>query len=302
MHLAIRRGTPALVDALMDAGASPNDRDEAGRTPLHRLVLGNNIDAQKISLAVALIAKGAACELGLCAHHEALYFAAAAAMGDDAIAHTINALRTRDGRGRWTHRGAIAPIAIAVTHDNHAVVRDLIARGAHVDAGTDGETALKIAAERLDTEMVRTLADAGAHPNRARAVLVGTLDQRHLERSPRDAHASHDTATRKKMEAIAAMLIAAGADVNAARPSRWGHNTTALHIAATNGLDTIVKMLLEAGADPQRTCRQGGGSKSARSEWHATHRGPRSPSSAPSSNTAQRQPHRARSAHPTTPP
>ena len=253
MHLALPRGTPALIDALVDAGASPNDRDEYGATPLYRLMIGD-IDAQKIRLAVAFIEAGATCELGLCANHEALYFAVIAALSDDAIADTINALRTCGAR--WTHRGAIAPIAVAAKHGNRKIVSDLIARGAQVDAGTEGETALKIAAEKLDTTIVKTLLDAGAHPNRGRAVLVCMLDQKHLQRSPGAARDIHDTETRAKMEDIAAMLIGAGADVNAARPSRWGHGTTAIHIAASNGLANIVKMLLAAGANPQRTCRQ----------------------------------------------
>ena len=130
--------------------------------------------------------------------------------------------------------GADDPLLDAARRGELEAVRELIRRGADVDAVRgDGMTALHFAAERGHAEVARALIDAGA------AVDAGTRIGRYapLHLAARGGHG-----------AVVARLLEAGADPNAATTNS---GVTPLHLAAgtVNGAATVTA-LLEHGADP----------------------------------------------------
>ena len=130
--------------------------------------------------------------------------------------------------------GADDPLLDAARRGELETVRELILRGADVDAVRgDGMTALHLAAERGHAEVARALIDAGA------AVDAGTRIGRYapLHLAARGGHG-----------AVVARLLEAGADPNAATTNS---GVTTLHLAAgtVNGAATVTA-LLEHGADP----------------------------------------------------
>lgn len=124
------------------------------------------------------------------------------------------------------------------------VENDLEAVGAlleHADAdpdgfGGDGRAPIHHAARRADAEIVRLLLDAGAD-----------LDLR----DRRNGWTPLLLAIHWRNRAAAAVLIEAGADVD--RRNRSG--ATPLFLAAGYGMDGVVRLLLEHGADPRAEVR-----------------------------------------------
>ncbi|MFO1064458.1 MAG: ankyrin repeat domain-containing protein [Pirellulales bacterium] len=119
----------------------------------------------------------------------------------------------------------------AVWHDQPDIVRDLLARGAEVNATNRYQvTPLSTACTGGNEAIVRLLVDAGADVNKA----IGGGESPLM------------TASRTGRSAVVELLIARGADVNA--KERKGQ--TALMWAADEGHTDVVKLLLQAGADP----------------------------------------------------
>jgi ankyrin repeat protein len=119
------------------------------------------------------------------------------------------------------------------------VVELLLTHGADVKACDGqgrtplGSAVLYLACPGIDhVRLIEILLRFGARPSPPR------LDER-------DAEPALCEVVRSGNARIARMLVEAGADVNAS--DRWG---TPLHRAAERGLDQIVELLLQAGADP----------------------------------------------------
>ncbi len=128
--------------------------------------------------------------------------------------------------------GPDSPVADAAMRGDRAVVRELLAGGADVNAAQgDGMTALHWAAEYGDTEMARMLLHAGAAV--APATRIGSYAPLHL--AARNGHTS-----------LAVLLLEAGSDATATAP---GTGTTPLHLAAAAGAAELAVALIERGAD-----------------------------------------------------
>jgi ankyrin repeat protein len=96
----------------------------------------------------------------------------------------------------------------------------------------EGRTALHIAVQNGDTDMVSLLHAGGADVDAKDGSKINPL---HL-------------AAAKEHAAIARMLLKAGADPN---QQGFRHNETALHVAAVHGSERVAEILLSHGADPQ---------------------------------------------------
>jgi ankyrin repeat protein len=132
------------------------------------------------------------------------------------------------------------PLLAAVGRGHHEIAELLLERGADVNAVVaSGElagvrtTALSVASGQDSPEMARLLLAHGAKPN------VTTTGVRTPLYEAKNA-------------VIAAMLIKAGAKVD---PVNDGAYPTPLHVAAYMGRAGVVRVLLEAGADPTATNR-----------------------------------------------
>jgi ankyrin repeat protein len=124
-------------------------------------------------------------------------------------------------------------------HEQVHVMRDLIARGADVNAvyGEEGTTALMDAAEAGNVEMTETLLRGGAHVN------VQTMDD--------DNFAALHCAARGGHLEVVKTLIRHGAKVDViAKSGNGGVPATPLSIAVCTNHEDVVEALLQAGSDP----------------------------------------------------
>lgn len=151
----------------------------------------------------------------------------------------------------------ISPLMMALYHQQSAIIRILLSKGIELDIheasalgqdgrvkllleldqellntySTDGFTALHLAAFFDEPEVVDVLIEAGANPK------LEAHNYMHVQ-------PIHSAAAGKNVH-IVEKLLEAGADVNAVQQ----HDFTALHAAAQEGLDDMVRMLIRHGAD-----------------------------------------------------
>ena len=119
------------------------------------------------------------------------------------------------------------PLIIATWHYNINVINELIARGVNVNHCTKNDgTALWIAANKIDENLLKILLDAGANLNIGRPALVTCV-----------------TESYPSVECVK-ILLEAGADIN----SDDIHYGTMMLNAAKEGNPEIVKIALNAGA------------------------------------------------------
>lgn len=131
-----------------------------------------------------------------------------------------------------------SPLADAVQHSNHALIKSLIGKKADVNASqADGMTALHWAAQNDDPGSVKALLKAGADATVTNRYGITPLW----------------IACRNGNEAIVKQLLAAGSDPN----GRQIGGETVLMTAARTGNLKSVKALLEKGADVNATENRG---------------------------------------------
>lgn len=131
-------------------------------------------------------------------------------------------------------------IILAQYGDFWDMAETLINAGVDVNAvDAQGQSALVYAVERTSKMVVRLLLEKGADPN------VRAARQAHVPASYPGASVLR-LAAEKRDPSLVTALLQAGANPN----SREAYNFTALHQAAYNNNATIVKILLQHGADP----------------------------------------------------
>ena len=273
---AAAQGHPEVVRLLLAAGARVDDRSlvypqvvsssgnadrsgvfevmQGGYTPL--LFAARRGDAASARL---LVAAGADVDAAAASGTSPLVVAAHSGHG------ALAAFLLSAGADPGAADAGYAALHAAVLRGDAPLVRTLLARGADPDAvlvrGTParrvsadwrlphnmiGATPLWVAARFREPEILRVLAEYGADPSHEvggetalMAAIRGSSNRGRFGIAPPDA----DEEARRTLESVTAALDA-GADVDA----RNGSGDTALHLAASRGLDDVVALLAERGA------------------------------------------------------
>ena len=212
-------GDIAAIKRLIDGGASPNAKDQKGRSALLAAAAGGH-DAS----AAALLRRGA--NVNAADSRGKTLLMGAADAGNEAVTKLLlrhgATVDTLDGRGQTA-------LTWAAWRGHGGVVDALLAVGAKPDLrGSDGDTALMGAAVNGYSLIAGRLLANGAS--------VDGADKDGFTPLIRAAWNGHGETV--------AVLIEHGADINA--ESRDGK--TALRLAHSNGYPDIVRMLREAGA------------------------------------------------------
>jgi ankyrin repeat protein len=212
---AIRQGNAAAVEAFLNSGTSP-DSTECGDCGLSALCEASSVG--KLEVVKILLRKGATVDIK-------------------------------------SQNGSTA-LVYAVIRRHPDVASELLRAGA--DPNSDHGSPLFMALTNEDVEMIRLLLDSKANPNildkNGSTPLIRSLEGNTLPLLFKAKDNINETTIRKIQEQatvnldIPKLLLEKRADVNL----RDSYGATALYYAAKKGRREIVKLLLEAGADPLR--------------------------------------------------
>ncbi len=190
LHFAARSDATACIRMLLEAGADPDSADASGDTALHHACARGDVDGCRL-----LLSAGAALDVRNKAGSTPL--GVAFGPSDRAVLRTLLDLPPSPGndaadRGRLLHRALAARkeddryalvmnssavdlealnehgdtvLLAAMRNRRTAETRDLVARGARVDArGANGQTAVMLATRANDVSLAVELLDRGADP------------------------------------------------------------------------------------------------------------------------------------------
>jgi ankyrin repeat protein len=261
---AIRRGDHNGVRTMLRGRVDVNAPEADGTTPLHLAV-----QADDVELVAALIRAGA--RVGTANRYGLQPLTLAATNGSVRVVDTLLAA----GADPNTRTQAGEPVLMtAARSGNVEVVTHLLRRGADVNAREPwfGETALMWAASENHAPVVRALVEGGAQVTGRSTVLDAPVLE--FPRSggpnsplPRGGWTALMFAARQGSIEAARALADASADLDAAalpqtdvplkaedlKGAEQGIGTTALVFAIINSHFDLAAMLLEKGADPNRT-------------------------------------------------
>lgn len=243
-----RTSDTALVTGLVQAGADVNARNDLGETPLHLARRSNRLPAIRTLLELGAD-PDARDNAGRIADPDCHWDGGGDSFrGWDFLANSpaesVRGCLASGTPANIRHREGATPLAwmvstLACCADFENVLREFVAAGADVNAGDDdGGAPLHRAfsmsgrvPDTILTAVTSALLDAGADPN------------------ARDSGSStplHTAAEWGGPGGAMSLLVAAGADVNAAN----GAAKTPLHIALRRDDAGAVRLLLQLGADP----------------------------------------------------
>ncbi|KXZ48898.1 hypothetical protein GPECTOR_24g187 [Gonium pectorale] len=217
MSYAVMTDDAELVQLMLDAGADPwVDERRGGRTVLHETARNGHIEALRL-----LVRKAKQSDLDVADKN-----------GDTPLMHAayqgnVEAARILLDAGANSSRAALVKTLYSGSAD---MVKMLLDGAKLKPGGTDGMTALMMAAKGGHVEVVKDLLDAGAD--------LYARDRNGMGALMMAAKGGH-------VEVVKVLLAAARADVNAADMN----GMTALMMAAKGGHVEVVKVLLAARAD-----------------------------------------------------
>lgn len=159
LHMAMEQNNTALLQALLNAGADPNQRDNQGRTPLMTGIILGSVECIKKLLAPNNPNK-ADVNLGLTDGSERTPLWMAAASGRTAIAEL---LLTRGAYINQRDKDGKSPLYIAIEKGHIELAKLLVKRGADPDAAVYNP--LRLAIEKDYDELAELLLDKNADPS-----------------------------------------------------------------------------------------------------------------------------------------
>jgi ankyrin repeat protein len=221
LHGAARSGRKEVVEILLQHGSNPNLETKEGRTPLHHACRGGHAEIVRL-----LLAHGAD---PMVKDRHGQYPIHRAAKCDDP--HVLKMLLISDP-DQLSQRDALSatPLDVAESTGSFAAA-DFLRHARCSELGLAGitKTALELAIEDGDAQLVKVLLDDGADVNAIKPRAWTALEQ----------------ALQNDREEIALLLLQAGADVDAIGAHGW----RALHVAARKGNANTVKLCVDHGAD-----------------------------------------------------
>jgi ankyrin repeat protein len=232
VHAAASGGSSECVSVLLDRGANGDATDASGRTPLRIAVQGGHDEAGLAVLAAGVKAEYADFVLALtCGCPRVVGKILQSSAGSEFLDGESSPLE-------FAADAAMAKLLVeAGVRPTSGALTAAIARGAVevaevlISAGVDGlEDALVKAAGAGVTELISVLLEVGTQPS-----ALGTSGTTPVHAASKREHAE-----------IVALLLEAGADVNARDSSNW---RTPLQEASRKGQEEVVSLLLDGGAE-----------------------------------------------------
>jgi ankyrin repeat protein/mono/diheme cytochrome c family protein len=260
LYLASVNGDPAIVARLLDAGADPNTALADGETVLMTAARTGNVQAIK-----ALLARGANVRAREKRKGQDALMWAAAANNAAAVTALIEAGADRDGRSTG---GSFTPFMFAVRGGHLDATRALLDAGVDVNQTlTDGMSALVVAVMNAHYELAGQLLARGANPN-ADAQGWTALHQVAWSRRHNAGFNLPGPVQTGSLDSLdlVRQLVQRGANVNArtTKEPRDGNRnmlnrigSTPFLMAAKNDDVTLMRVLLDVGADPSITTNRG---------------------------------------------
>jgi len=284
LYLAAVNGSATMIRLLLDAGADPNEIGNDGETVLMTAARTGAVDAARV-----LLERGAEVDAREAWHGQTALMWAAAQGHPDMIrllvehgadvngrsAHeTWERQVTAEPREKWLPPGSMTPLLFAAREGCLECIPVLAELGADVNATTpDGISAVIAALINGHYDVAGALIEAGTDVNlvdkTGRSALYAAIDFSTMPASNRPA----PYVLQNQLSAldVAAMLIERGADVNVQLTSMPPYRakldrgndtmlnagTTPLLRAAKAGDVPAIRLLLENGADPTLTNRDG---------------------------------------------
>jgi ankyrin repeat protein len=270
LMLAAENANPAIVARLLKAGASPNAALRVqGETPLMTAALSGNAE-----IVTMLLDRGAVVDARTSVSGQtALMWAVSEGHRD-----VVRRLLERGASAHARSANGFTPMLFAAQQGHVEIGRMLVAAGARVDAEANGPAPLLIAVNSAQVAFARFLLDQGANPNvasRGGETVLHTA----LSIGGRQIGFDPDAEVREpegKTELVAA-LLARGVNANARAERvalrfnagagssddtraadnfgmhRSRRGSTPFFVAAENADVPLMKLLLDAGADPNVT-------------------------------------------------
>jgi ankyrin repeat protein len=284
VYLAAVNGNAAIIERLLKAGVDANVSGPEGETALMTAARTGKVEAARI-----LLAHGALVDAREGWHGEtALMWAAAEghpAMMHELIAHgaDVNARSnlekwerqtTSEPREKWLPQGSMTPLLFASRQGCGECVTILVGSKADLNAADpDGITPIISALINGHYDVAELLIDAGADVNLAdktgRTALYAAVDDHTMPYSnrPSPKEADDELTSLDIVNRLLARMANVDARLKTAQPYRTkvdrGNDTllttgtTALLRAAKAGDVSVVRLLLEKGADANLTTRTG---------------------------------------------
>ncbi|UKZ88775.1 uncharacterized protein TrAFT101_004511 [Trichoderma asperellum] len=270
LHMAAEKGHAAIVQLLIDKGADVNAVAErfgltttSGATALHMAARNGHDKVLEV-----LLKNNAEIDLRTDQDETPLHWAA-----ENGHVEAITLLLDKGADLEAKSRNGFTPLCIAVHHGEKASVELMIERGADISVTACGGSLFFFAALSRNAEVAKLLLERGFDVNftgtngafplwiagpyyQGRDDIVKLLLKQGADVSQRHKY-NNETAlhysTHWGNKTVVRLLLESGAEVNA--QDRDGK--TALHIAAKEGDEAVLRLLLEKGADASMKTKAG---------------------------------------------